>query len=96
MHTWIEFSNAVLGGAFLFGFAVLLLLGLREVVLGMRSWWVARKARSPEDEAVDDVDHYQGAFHLQEHGVVRQRFARRFELRFHNHWACAGKWRPDD
>ncbi len=96
MHTWIEFSNAVLGGIFLLGFAILLFLALDSLVFSIRSWWSARGARSPEEEAVANVAHYQGAFHLQEHGVVRQRFARRFQLRFHNHWACAGKWRPDD
>ncbi len=56
----------------------------------------AGKARSPEEQAVDDVALYQGRFHLHETGVVRQRFARRIELRFHNHWACVGKWLPHE
>ncbi len=96
MHAWIDFSNAVLGGTLLFGLAALLFLILRDLVLSLRSWWTSRGARSPEEEAVDEIARYQGTFHLHEHSTVRQRFARRPRLRFDNHWACVGKWEPDE
>ena len=97
MHTWIEFSNTVLGGTVLFGVAILLFLGLRDLVLSVRSWWAARGARSAEEEAVDDMARYQGSFQFHQAGAVRQRVARRYRLRgFDNHWACVGKWEHDE
>ena len=77
------------------GLATFLYLGLRNLVLSIRSWLTA-KSWSAEKDAVGAAAHYQGPFHVQRPGAVRQRFARRLEIRFHNHWACAGKWVPWD
>ncbi len=97
MHTWIESSQAVVAGTFLFGMAILLFLVLDALVLSIRSWWSARRAQSPEEQAVNDVARYQGTFGFHEPGVVRRRFARRYRLRgFDNHWVCVGKWESHD
>ncbi len=78
------------------GLAVFLYEILRSLVSWIRSLLTAGRARSPEEQAVDDIAHYQGSFEFHRPGELRQRFAHRINLRFHNHWGCVGKWTPDD
>ncbi|MCP3963967.1 MAG: hypothetical protein GY719_39545 [bacterium] len=94
--SWLEFSRALPGIILVLlvfvAAAMLLIDGLRSLVRAIRSR-LARKSRSPEDEAVAAIDRYQGPFHLDESGAVRQRFAHRYEIAFRNEWGCAGKWK---
>ncbi len=97
MDSWLDISRAlpVMILVLLVFVAVALFLydGLRVLVRHIRRR-LARKTRSPEAEAVDAITHHQGAFHLNEPGAVRQRFAHRYEVAFRNEWGCAGKWKP--
>ncbi len=96
MNSWLEFSRLLpllmFGALVCFVLALFLFDGLRSLGCGIRSWFAEK---TPEDEAVDAISRYQGAFHLNEPGVVRQRFAHRYELTIRTHWACEGKWKAD-
>ncbi len=99
MNIWLEAFQPLLVTSFIallmVAAAVFLWVGLSSLVSWIRSAWAARGARSLEEQAVDDVALYQGRFHMPASGVVRREFGRRFELRFDNHWACAGSWKRD-
>lgn len=96
MHTWLEISRnllvAIPVSLLLVALALFLYDGLRYLVRGILSWLDAQTARSAEEEAVDAIAKYQGAFHLDKPNAVRQRFARKYEIKFRNHWGCEGKW----
>ena len=95
--SWLEFSRVLPGIVMaLLVLAVVALLvadGLRSLVSNLR-WRRARKSRSPEVEAIDAIDRYQGSFRVDESGAVRQRFAHRYEIGFRNEWGNVGKWKP--
>lgn len=100
MNIWLEAFQPLLVTSFtaLLMVAVVLFAVecLRSLVSWIRSLWASRKGRAPEELEVEDLARYQGRFHMPAAGVVRREYARSFELRFDNHWACAGSWKRND
>lgn len=97
MNNWLELSRQLpillLAGLIAFVLAVCLFDGLRWMVRSLRA---RMSAPTPEEEAVDAVVQHQGAFHLQEPGAVRQRFARRYQVAVRSHWGAGGHWKSLD